>query len=375
MLSLREPPATELSQRRRVDDLALRMIYGWEAGASELAISKPWTPAADRDPMLLPDPLLGVFSEVAHRLAGRRALGRLPLGDGLEAIIFDGPGPLASPDGGAEEGGGMIAAWNRFAPPDEAVLHMYLGPAPTVTDVWGNRRGLPITDGKHRVPLSAAPLFIEGIDARLALFRASFRLDPPFIESTQAPHVRALTFTNPWPRTISGTVLVREPASWRVSPRRVPFSVAAGQTTSIPIELAFPVSEVAGTKTLVARFSFTAEREYKIDLTAPMKLGLHGIDFDANLTVTKAPAGADAVVTMLIGNTGPEPVALHAFANLPGYPRQERLIPRLEPGESVVRQFRFAHAADLLKDQNVRVGLRETNGPAVLNQVLSVDPR
>jgi hypothetical protein len=45
------------------------------------------------------------------------------------------------------------------------------------------------------------------------------------------------------------------------------------------------------------------------------------------------------------------------------------------PGQSTYRRFRFVGAGDRKAGASVRVGLRETGGPAVLNKVLTLDPR
>jgi len=364
-LHLREPPATQITQRDRVTDLVLRMLHGWEAGADGLAVSRPWTDAVQRRTGLLPDPLLGVFASVAHRLAGRRVVGRLDLGKGLECMIFNGPR------------GGMLAAWNRHAQRAEAKIDMYLGPSVQAVDVWGNRVDIPAVDGRHQWTLDRIPVFFEPIDPELALFRAAFVLDKPFIESLQMPHPRTATLANPWSRTISGHMYIIGPQKWQIEPRRCFFSIAAGQESRIPLQLVFPVSEVAGEKRLVAKFDFLAQQRYQIRLGAPMELGLEKVEFDASLAIEPGADGTanDVVVTGLVTNRGDETLALYAFANLPGFPRQERIISRLRPGQSIVRRFRFAGAADAPGadgSAQIRVGLREANGPAVLNKTLAI---
>jgi hypothetical protein len=169
-------------------------------------------------------------------------------------------------------------------------------------------------------------------------------------------------------------MLILEPKSWRIEPRRSVFSMAAGQTLSLPVEATFPVAEVAGRKKVVARFELMTDRRDVIELTTDLELGLRDVSFDATLALEldAQTRRLDAVATLLITNTGDKPLALYAFANLPGYPRQERVVPRLLPGQSTVRRFRFTDAAAKLQAADLRVGLRETAGPAVLNKVLSV---
>ncbi|MFA9476928.1 hypothetical protein ACERK3_01345 [Phycisphaerales bacterium AB-hyl4] len=363
LLVLRSRPADEVAHRHRVTDLALRMVYAWAEQPGGLALSRPWTGSAAREPELLPDPLLGVYRNVAHRLAGRRVVGELPIGEGLRCLILDGPA------------GGMLVAWNEQAPASEGRLHMDLGGEPTVADVWGNRQGVSRQDGRHVVELARTPRFIEGIDPELALFRASYRVTEPFVESRQEPHQRTLELTNPWPRTISGHLQMVGPEGWRISPARHHFSIAAGETLRLPIEMQFPIVEVAGPKRLEARFDFTADRQYEVDMGAPMELGLSDVAFDATLTIEPGDQEGkfDAVATCILTNTGEAVLALYVFANLRDHPRQERIVARLAPGESVVRRFRFQGVNEGMEEgRPVRVGVREANGPAILNQLLQM---
>ncbi len=368
-LYLREPGADAVGHEARTIDLALRMLHGWESGARGLALTRPWTAAPTRHAQVLPDPLLGVFTTVAHRLAGRRVVGRLHVAEGIECMILD-----SVPGGSA---GGALAVWNRAAEPGQDQLAMFLGAAPVAIDLWGNRKPIPLEGNRHTLQLTHAPVFIEGIDPSLALFRSTFKLDRPFIESTQTRHQRVLSLANPWNRTISGHFHVLEPADWLVNPRRQFFSIAAGATADFPIEMSFPVSELSGPKTLSARFDFVADQRYVVDLTTDMEVGLRDVVFDATLALITNPQTGrdDAAITMLITNTGGNNLALYAFANLTGYPRQERIISQLQPGQSIVRRFTFPDAAAALHTHPVRVGLRETNGPAVLNKSLAPDER
>jgi hypothetical protein len=340
------------------------MVYAWEAGAAAMTLPRPWTLADDRTTRLLPDPLLGVFSTVTHRLAGRRAVGRLPLGPGLEAVIFDG------------KGGGMIVAWNRFASAEKAKIDMYLGERPVAIDVFGNREALTMFEGRHQLTLGATPIFIEGIDAQLALFRARFQIDEPFIESTQTVHHRSVTICNPWSRTITGRMRIAGPGAWEIQPRLTNFSIAAGESTTVPLAIKFPISETAGDKRLVAQFDFTADKRYQLDVSDDLMIGLRDVAFEANVVVLNNPdtGTRDALVSQLITNTGQRTISLYTFANLTGYTRQERLVSRLKPGQTVSRHFTFADAEAVMSTNRVRAGIRQANGPAVLTYILEPKP-
>ena len=182
-----------------------------------MAIDKPWAAASDREAGLLPDPVLGVLASLADRLAGRRVVGRLPLAEGVECMIFE--------DG---KGGGMLAAWNESAGEEDAEIDIHLGGKPVAIDVWGNRWEVPSVDGRHRVAVGTTPVFIEGIDPRLALLRASFEVDPSFIESSAVPHRHTMRFMNPWREPLRGKMRVTGPKGWGFSPSIHQFTVGPG---------------------------------------------------------------------------------------------------------------------------------------------------
>jgi len=358
-LYLREAPADELDADSRVAGFVLKMIEGWAAGVESLAITRPWTRAAERRPAVLPDPLLGAFVNTAHRLSGRRIVAAdVPVGEGLRFMVLDGPP------------GGMIVAWAASAAGEDATLRMTLGDDPVMIDVWGNRQRVPrLSNGKHVLRLTQTPVFIEGINPQLALLHAGFHLDEPFIESRAEPHRRTLILTNPFAITISGRLRITGPADWEISPVTHLFSLAPGQSARLPIVVKFPLAEEAGLKRLTANATFDAGAAFDVDLSAPMELGLSDVEFKATLTYEHGPDGRlDALLTMALTNTGDTARTYYLFAMAPGEPREERLVPELAPGQSVVKRMRF-NGVNL--DGVIRAGLRESNGPAMLNVMLN----
>jgi hypothetical protein len=349
-------PADRLPHDRRAADLALRLISAWSAEPGRVALASPWTRAVQREMALVPDPLLGVFVQTGKRLAGRRSAGELDLGPHLRATLFEG------------RDGATLAMWNRSAEGSPSV-EMYLGERPVAIDVFGNRQAMPAIEGKHRVALGPTPIFIEGIDVPLAKLRASLSIDEPFLESEQSPQDRVVTFVNPWPRTVSGQVSFTEPADWRLQPRRQYFSVAAGGTVRLPIRVNFPASELAGEKQLIARLQLEADRPYDVELTVPMEVGLSDVDFDATVALEPGPGGAiDAVATCIVTNTGDRAWSMYSYATMPRHPRQSLPISQLEPGQTIVRRFRFRDGGRTLVDEPLRCGLRAINGPRMLNR-------
>jgi len=359
-LTTRIHPATVMTQRRRVDDLAMRVLHGWEQNVNGITLPRPWDFGHDRFNALHPDPLLSAFATLAHQLDGRRVITRLPLGTGASAMILNG------------ERGPMLAAWLDGGPSDKREVRVYLGEHPVATDIWGNKKTIDLKGDRHQFTITSTPIFIEGIDAELAIFRASFAVTPNLIESSQITHEHEITLHNPWPQALQGELTILEPGrDWKIDPRRVQVAIEPNQTVKIPVRIAFPVAEVAGEKKVMARFDFMTGKRNPIDLETTMTLGLAGIEMDTGLSVgTNDKTNQwDATAMAFVSNTGEQSRTLYIFAICANQPRQERII-TLKPGQSLMRRFRFANINEETMQSPVRIGLRDTTGPSLMNHVL-----
>lgn len=341
--------------------LAIRMLEGWTVNPQAILVRRPWEEltVVHRKRVAL-QPAIGVMTGLSPRLAGRKLAGELPLGPQVRCLVLDGPG------------GGALAIWHQEAAGSQ-IVRLFLGGQPESVDLWGNRTPVPMSGGLHEMVVTGSPQIIEGIDAALALFRTSFRVTPSFLESTQAPRKCVLTLSNPWNRVLTGTVLFTQPTNWRVTPRRLSFTLSPQQTAQFPLEIQLPVSETAGGKLLWARVELTPDQQYVLELSAPMEVGMKGLKFDAVLSLERNPQTGtlDAVVKQTIVNIGEQPVSLYCYATLPGFPRQERLVTQLEPGKPALRRFRFVDAQAMLDQHALRTGVREVGGPAILNKTIS----
>jgi hypothetical protein len=356
--------AAEMAHERRIADLMLRVLHAWEVQASGVAINKPWTEANERYTALTPDPTLGVWINLTQQLEGQRVIGRMPLGLGLQSMILDG------------EQGGMLAVWNDRAEQEPVELSMYLGESPTAVDPFGNTRPLATIDGKQTFTVSQTPTIIRGIDPRLAMFRAGFQVDEPFIQSLQIAHRRVVKIHNPWPRTLNGYFTFTGPERWALQPQRKHISIAPGDTSEVPIALRFPIHENGGHKALTADFVFNVGEDYDVTLSTPIELGLEGVSFNAAVIAEpgKTAGTIDAIVTLNITNTSDRRQSLNVFAGLAGHARREMIIPGIAPGEFVSRRVRFKDVGEQIGRFPLRCGVRESNGPAVLNKTIDLLP-
>ncbi len=349
------------NHQQRAEDLAMRIVRGWQTEPDAVFVRHPWQGDVLDEQIAVPDPLLAVYANLIERLGERRVVGRMHLEPGVECLILDGPS------------GGALVVWNKSSKLADPRLEMYLGKSPQAVDLWGNRSPLSESNGKHVMPIGRAPVFIEGIDAPLAQFRGAMRVEPSFVESRAKVQSLNLTLANPWPRTVTGHVRLTNLTNWKLRPRLIRFSIPAGGTFEVPLEVAIPVSEVAGPKKLEAKVYIEADRNHDIVATVPLEVGLRDIELNANLVLETQDDGTQtAVITVLLTNRGNDTLNFYAFAQAPGRPAQQRIISSLKPDQTVMKRFRFTDATKDLSAKRIRIGLREMDGPAVMNKILTV---
>jgi hypothetical protein len=273
--------------------------------------------------------------------------------------------------------------------------------------VFGNRT--PITassfsDGgavspvEHRVGLSDAPLFLENVDARLAQFMASFRVDPAMLQTAQVEHKVKLHLVNPWPVRVDGRITILEPGrlstadptqrdrSWKIHPRTSSFSIAAGQELELPLVVTFSGAEEMGVKQLVAEVELSsrpppAEGQQgpggagrakdwpPLRLATPLELSTDSIQMDLSYRYDESRS---IIVVAQVSNKGRHGSTLELVASAPGLPRVKASISDLEPGGWVMRRFSFPEAPQL-RGQTVTVGVQDIRTGARLTGSIQIE--
>jgi hypothetical protein len=217
--------------------------------------------------------------------------------------------------------------------------------------------------------LGPTPVFLTNIDGALAQLRASVSIDRPLIESSFQTHTRHLKFKNTYPQAITGTLKLKGPPGWNVTPSSHNFSLNPGEEFDREIALEFPYNSPAGSRTIQAEFALQSDHATTFHMPLTVKLGLS----DVGMQTMALRDGNDVVIQQIIQNYGDKPVDYSAFAIFPGKSRQERLVTNLLPGRSVIKKFRFENIpANLPADTKARVGLKEIDGPRILNDEIEI---
>ena len=387
-LSLSLEPLDPLTYGRleAIGDYAKRLTLCLASGVGRVTVPLPFDAAeqpagnevvdsdAEGMPLVPQEPRESylILRTMLRNLAGCAYQGRVSAGPGVQAFLF------APPGGGRDDG--VLVLWDDRAdarlPAAGGELSMNLGRAARQVDLWGNAAPLAQGDddrllGRAAVRVGAVPTLVVGVDAELTRLRALVRLDRPTLESSFEPHTRRLSFANVFPHALAGRIELRGPEGWEVSFGGAGnrFSLAPGERFDRSFEVRFPYNSYAGEKVIDAELTVRdasdgRERTIRVPLT--VRLGLE----DTSLRTSTWTEGRDVVVEQTIRNEGDATASWTAFVLFPDRPRQERLVIDLGPGQTLVRTFRFADAAPLLKAgeaTEIRSGLRELEGMRILN--------
>jgi len=345
----------------RIRDLAERMIYAMSAGASRIDLPMPFTSEPNGAGIAQqPQELFMIQRTLAMILSGTVFQGRVPLGDGIDAFLFD------------RNGEGVIALWDRGSQEGVKQLPLNLGEHAMRVDLWGNVTPVlqtAATGTETSVPMTigADPIFLLGIDGPQAQLRATVSIDQPLLESSFEAHTRRIRFKNPYRQAISGSLKLKAPKGWTLNPPTFQFTLNPGETFDRDFSIQFPYSSFAGTKTLNCEFALQADRNSAFVVPLTLKLGLS----DVGMESLALRDGNDVVVQQMITNYGDRPINYNAFVIYPGAARQERLVSNLDPGKTLLKRYRFA-GVPFATGTKVRVGLKELDGMRILNDEVEI---
>ena len=358
-LTLQLMDASRYGREAQIRDLAQRVVCALAADAQRIDIPLPFTVAReDEDLVKQPQELFMIVRTLMNTLGGAVCKGQVPIAEGVEAYLFD------------KNGQGILALWDRGQQGGVRQLDLSLGAAPRAVDLWGNVTPLlrPTSPGKSQavqLTVTPMPIFLIDIDGQLAQLRASLAFDRPLIESSFQPHTRKIRFVNPYRTSISGTLRLKAPAGWTITPPVLTFSANPGETFERDIIIEFPYNSFAGPKIIEA--TFTLQDGLGQTTTVPMTLNL-GLS-DVGMQTLAIRDGKDVLVQQIITNYGNKPIDYVAFAIFPGQARQERLVTNLAAGRSTIKLYRFPSSGGAAR---ARTGVKELEGTRILNDEVEI---
>lgn len=371
--------ATSSDPRTRGEDLARRLVEAWADGTSRLEVSPPWS-RLERIPGATDTPLIGldstgfVLESVAGRLSGRPAEAEIPLGRGLRACLVGGSGPP------------LLVAWAEASGSPGVPVGLALGDGPLrVSDFLGATQ-LHVDGDAGSIVVPAAPVVIEGIDPRLARFRAGARLVPERIDAVTGRHDVELELLNAWEETIDIRVRALGPASWTFEPRSRRLAIEPGATAQIPFAFSYPRSQIDGPVDFSFEVEFLDGTDRVVQLLIPSAIESARVELATSWRRLQDETGRSTgfIVTVRGINTGDSPLNLEAFANARGFPPMRKWMPEIPLGSEASRSFLFRDTSEQPGGREVLVGVTEFDGtvritrriviPAELGDLVGVDP-
>ena len=227
---------------------------------------------------------------------------------------------------------------------------------------------VPRSNGLAALRPGTIPVLIAGCEPGPLALQASLRITPEALPSTYQTHQAELSFVNPYDQPVTGQVRLEAPEGWTISPRVARFSMGPYETWKGKLEIMFPYNEPAGLKRLNVGIVMDARRTWSVTAPAFFYLALEGVECD----IVQATAAQDTLeVRQVITNDTDHTMNFDCFVQVPDQPRQNR-VAQLRPGGSAVKLFRFPNASGL-RGQTLHAGLREADGPAILNQTAVIE--
>jgi hypothetical protein len=342
----------------RRTDLAKRIVFTLAQQAETVFVPQPWRAEAVGQ-QTIPAPTIEytVLATLSRALAGRQYAGCFEWTGGAVFHIF------------ASRDDATLVAWNDQVPDRsgrEAMVNLYLGQKVAGHDL----RGRPIAiEGAETqaVSISQEPIIITGVDIRLAELRSRFTIEPKQVASGLRRHVQTVTLVNPYNEPMNGTIRLRGPQGWDLTPSRLSFSLQPGKTMQEKIEIRIPYNEPIGPKTIQADLSIDTRRMYQITIPFTLDLQLPGVQTYAFCDTTDG----DVVIRYVLTNRTAEVLSFTGAVHLPRSARQERQFLRVRPGQTMVKEYVIPRP-EVAGESQLRLSLREIDGPRLLNQTVEI---
>jgi hypothetical protein len=339
----------------RCRDLVEQMLAGKIHGADAIFMARPF----DDDRGLMtergePSELLLPWRTTASLLGAAQYLGSLQLPGGSHNRAFETP-----------SGEVVIVVWSDE--PTQEIVH--LGEGVRVIDVWGRERQPGEHNGEQIIEVEPLPRFIVGVNPYMARWRMAAKFATNHVPSIFGQtHANQLQITNTFPQGVGGTVQLVAPEGWQVSPSRIDFKLAAGETVSRPFEIALPFDASSGKAPIRADFIVEADRQYRFSAFKQLTVGDGAVQLE---TTTRLEGDGSLIVEQRMTNHGDSLVDFKCLLYAPGRRRQRTQVFRLGSSPDV-KIYRYPDGAQLLGAE-LWLRAQEVDGSRVLNHRFIVE--
>jgi hypothetical protein len=313
-----------------------------------------------------------VYRTMVAAIGNSRYVREIPLTAGIRAFLFE---------RGTGSGEGTLVLWNESATEARVHLDLPLGERPRLTDLAGMSRSLA-PDGETGltgINVGSTPLILDRVDSKVLQLRASFAMGAKTFPAGAGAVRTQVILSNPYDETLAGNLKMVLPAGWTIDPPMLSVALKAGASLKHPVTIRYPYSQLAGHNVVEGRLTSDGGKRY--DFSYAITVGSDVVELDSSAQLL---ANGDLVVQEVITNIGQNPLNAQAYAMVPGFPRQQRYLLDLGPGQTTIKRFVFpagtytgatkeTTAADIaaaLVGKTAAVGLKQNDGRTLINKSL-----
>ncbi|MCA9259910.1 MAG: hypothetical protein KDA61_11950, partial [Planctomycetales bacterium] len=313
-----------------------------------------------------PGDLLLPWRTTASLLGGAKFVGSIQLPHGSKNRLFQRPN--------AEM---LMVVWSDHRTREI----IYLGDKVSIVDVWGRTRIPRRSGSRQMVDVDRLPVFVRGLNPHVARLRMSVKFDELHIPSVFGkPHSNQIQFHNEFPQGVGGTLSIKAPDGWQISPDRIDLKMAADDHIRKQFEVSLPFDANSGLVPIRIDFDVVADKSYKFSVYRELDVGDGQLEIDIH---TRLEKDGDLIVEQRMTNRSDRLVDFKcllyalgspATSESPGVPqrrRQRTQVFRLGNTPDV-KSYRYPNGAELLGTQ-MWLRAEEIDGSRVLNYRFDVE--
>ncbi len=339
------PPPDDWMVQDRIDAAARRGLAAWRAGADRILLK--W------DPFASPDASLVAWSGLARGLGSRRFVGEVRGSDSLTCLVGDDGYELS------------IVAWSDLVDRVEVIRLPVGTESVEILELDGRRRRVATEDGLLTLEIGATPRFVLGADRLPMMIAATTRFDPTTLGMGRREHSVDLVVRNPLADLLEGELRFDPPPGWTIEPARPRVRASGGETVRVPLTIVWSGPQPLGSMDVPMRLDVRAPRPMRIPIDVPIALDSEALVVDADWSIARGGRADESpiILTVEIENVGDRPLDLELAVSAWRVGRERRIITGLAPGEREVRRLRIRAGLDRLAGTDLRVEVRELEGP------------
>lgn len=340
-----EPPPMNWRPRDRVDEAARRIIKSWASGAER--ILTPWNHDEGPDATML------AWTGLSPILGGRRPVGEIPVGSTSRCFVAN------------DERGPILVIFSDQVDRAETIMLPVGSDEVEVLDLDGRIERIRPVDGLVAVRVTSTPRAILNAEPLPVWIAGSVEFAPGRVSTGREEHAIEILFENPIGQAIEGRIRLAPPRGWTFEPASPSFEVEAFGRASIPVTLRWSGPPSLGRHVIKGEVQIADGSGARVPVSLELEVdsSLLQVEADWDLARSDDPRRSPIIVAVTLENIGDRPMDVEITTSAWRIGRERRILTGLLPGERRVRLMHLKAGLDRLAGTDVRVQVREIDGP------------